>query len=94
MAIRDYPVLIGATRRKLSYEYRRSADSHSFDLKLDGDVEQVDVRLGLISEDKQVVSVGVNGVSIEFEELYSGDSRWVWIHQIPGGQSNVEVQFQ
>jgi len=92
-AIRDFPVLTGNRRQKLGYEYRREPDRHTFEFFSDYPVEQTAIRLGPVPDGAQIADATVDGTAVPFEELSSGDSRWVWVNLETCDHANVEVRF-
>lgn len=82
MSIAKYPVLTGASRQQISYQYLRSAASQSFSFQLSQRASAVSVRLGPIPAGKQVTGVTLDGSKYPFETQQSGDSSWVWIRGI------------
>jgi hypothetical protein len=53
MSIKDYPVLTGHERQKISYTYGRKADSQMFSFELEKAAKWMDIRLGPIPAGKK-----------------------------------------
>jgi hypothetical protein len=81
-SISDWPVLIGSSRQRLAYTFSRSPNEIAFQYQLDRPFNKLSVRLGPIPISARVISANFNGCSIPFEVLVSGDSQWVWIHEV------------
>ena len=90
-AIKDFPVLTGTQRQKMSYTYERDDVGQTFSFSIDAPVEKMSVRLGPIPEGKTVSKATVDGEAVEFEKLSSGDSEWVWVHNLGGKLGVVRI---
>ena len=93
MAIKDCPVLTGKQRQKISYTYQRDTNGQSFMYSFTEPVGSMSLRLGPIPEDKKVTHASLNGKDIDFENLRSGDSRWIWIHNLKRQEGTVEIFY-
>lgn len=92
--IKDFPVLIGNQRVKLSYTYQRSDGEQVFDCTLNQPAERLSLRLGPIPTGRKVIAAVVNGRPISFENLHSGDSDWIWIRDLSGAGIQVKIQIK
>ena len=94
MSISDFPVLTGNKRQKIKYSYTRDLVGQVFNFGFERPVKNMSLRLGPIPDGKQITKVTLNGGKVSFENLISGDSRWVWIKNISGKQGEVKIQYQ
>lgn len=94
MSVQQFPVLIGRQRQLIDYVYCRTERGEHFDLQSPAPIARLSLRLGPLPEGRSVAAATCNGVSVPFQLCRSGDSRWVWIRDLPGNQFNVTLQFQ
>jgi len=91
MAIDDYPVLTGSQRQTCSYTYERQPNQHIFTFNFKQPVDHLSVRLGPISENQTVTGAACNDLAVDWEKMQSGDSQWVWIHNLKGEQGKITL---
>jgi hypothetical protein len=89
MQIKDYPVLIGNKRQKLTYQYIRKEDVHTFTYQLEQPVNTINVRLGPLKSTE--VMVTVKDQEYSKNTIKSGDSLWVWINDITNAEGQIIV---
>jgi hypothetical protein len=94
MSISDFPVLTGNKRQKINYSYLRNSKGQLFKYQFERFVKNLSLRLGPLPENKSVLKATVNGKSVDFETLKSGDSRWVWLKNLSGFRANAEIIYK
>jgi hypothetical protein len=94
MSISDFPVLTGNNRQKIKYSYTRDVKGQVFNFGFERPVKNMSLRLGPIPDGKEIIKATLNGQKVTFENLISGDSRWVWIKDLSGKQGEVKIQYQ
>jgi len=92
-SINDFPVLLPGGRRKVSYRYERTEEFQQFEYRFDDILQKLDVRLGPLPTGKSILSILLDGVEKEFQEMFSGDSRWVWIRNLTGSSGVIRVML-
>jgi hypothetical protein len=94
MSISDFPVLTGNNRQKIKYSYTRDVKGQIFNFGFERPVKNMSLRLGPIPDGKEIIKATLNGQKVMFENLISGDCRWVWIKDLSGKQGEVKIQYQ
>jgi hypothetical protein len=93
-SISDFPVLTGSKRQKIKYTYTRDVTGQVFNFGFESPVTNMSLRLGPIPAGKEILKATLNGQMVMFENLFSGDSRWIWIKDLSGKQGEVKIQYQ
>jgi hypothetical protein len=93
VSLADYPALTGASRQHIAYTYIRQENNQVFTYRFERPVAHLSLRLGPLPADRQVLSVEHNGAPVLFEPLQSGDSRWVWVHDLNGAEGTLSVNL-
>lgn len=91
MSIAEYPVLTGLKRQKCQYSYTRDNNQQIFQIKFEEPVNKFSIRLGPLPVDKKVKQVTNNSKKIKYQTVSSGDSRWVWVTNMNGKQSDIKI---
>jgi hypothetical protein len=94
MSIARFPVLTGACRQKMDYEYSRNETSQEFAFRFDQRPVVFSLRLGPLPAGKQVVKATLAGKEISFQAQHSGDSNWVWLQGIAGQSGKLRIDMQ
>jgi len=89
MEVKDFPVLIGNRREKVSYKFIRGDITDIFNYSFSRATKQLSIRLGPFTEDTTITAVSINGTKAEFEKIKSGDSVWIWLRNIK--DQNAEI---
>ena len=93
ISVEQYPVLVGGQRYLAGYRLQRQAQSLSMTIDAAAAVPGMDVRLGPLPLGTAPRAT-VNGAAYNGELVDSGDSRWMWLRGLPGGQAaQIEVQW-
>ncbi len=93
MSVSEYPVLTGDSRQFIDYQYKRVNECQTFDIKFRKPVENLSVRLGPMPQGKNIGGVFFNGLETPVEQIDSGDSKWVWIHNLSGLEGRITMNF-
>lgn len=94
MSIKDFPVLTENKRQKINYSYTRDDNGQVFKFEFESSVKNMSLRLGPIPEGKVVSKAIFNSEKLAFENLVSGDSKWVWIKNLSGKMGEVKIQYK
>ena len=94
MSIKDYPVLIGHERQKISYTYERKVDSQTFSFELEKAAGLMDIRLGPIPAGKKVKKAVLDGNDKIFNTLHAGDSDWIWVKDLTGKKGEINLLLE
>ena len=93
IAVEQYPVLVGGQRYLTGYRLQRQAQGLSMTIDAGAAVPGMDVRLGPLPAGASLQTT-INGVAYAAEVEDSGDSRWMWLRGLPGGQAaQIDVQW-
>jgi hypothetical protein len=94
MSISEVPVLTGSERQKISYTYLREKNRQVFKFGFERPVRKMSLRLGPIPEGRHIAYATLDDKKLSFENLFSGDSRWVWIKNLSGKTGKVIIYYQ
>ena len=81
-AVRDWPVLIGNRRQTCSFAGEREPGCLRFSFSTSAPIGRVSVRLGPFGLAETISRILVDGEPASYHGERSGDSQWVWIHNL------------
>ncbi|MHB1484695.1 MAG: hypothetical protein ACYCYI_08525 [Saccharofermentanales bacterium] len=93
-AITGFPALIGGEREKLDYDYTRTDYEDTFKYSLSAKPGRLSIRLGPVAEENEIVSLKVNGEETVFDDIKSGDSRWIWIRNLTDAKAIIKIYYE
>lgn len=91
-AVQDWPVLIGKQRQPCAFSGQRESGCLRFSFSAPAPIGRMSVRLGPFGLAETIGHVLVNGEEIQCPSELSGDSQWVWIHNLKV-VTEVEVEL-
>jgi hypothetical protein len=94
MSIKEYPVLTGRSRQRMTYRYERLPSGHRFHYEFEQPVVRFSIRLGPVPRGTEGLRASDDhGRAVPLEIVYSGDSRWVWLRNQGGQSGTVTVNW-
>ena len=93
MSITRFPVLTGACRQQMDYEYSRNDNAQEFTFHFDQRPVVFSVRLGPLPARKRVARATLDRKKMDFQEQHSGDSDWVWVKDLAGQSGKLRIDL-
>ncbi len=91
--VRGFPVVVGNATGTCDYLLDRTDSVLRFTYAFDTLPGRLSVRLGPLPVDSDVAAAEVSGTSVRVHPFRSGDSRWVWVEDLPVSRGEVVVRL-